>query len=86
MIRRLPARDRPGWRSWLGPTALTLGLLSWLVPFGELVGVLAATAGTTSVLTDREYRVDATAIAGIGIAGTGLFFSLLLLAMTLSGH
>lgn len=72
--------------SWLGPIALGLGLLSWLLPIGgEVVAIVAVACGTVSIVTRREYRIDWTAVAGICVATAQLFFALILLAMHASG-
>lgn len=81
-----PAKDRAGKAAWLGPLALGLGLLCWLLPIGgEAVAVGAIGCGAGSIGTRREYRVDWTAVAGICAGGLQLFLALMLFVMTASG-
>lgn len=86
VIRRLPAGDRPGVKGLLGPVCLVLGLLGWLLPYGEVASVVVLAAGAISILTDRQYRLDGLVIAGVCIAALQLFFALLLFTMDLAGH
>lgn len=82
----LPAKERSGKSSWLGPVALGLGLLSWLLPVGgEVVAIVAVGCGTASIVTRRAFRIDWTAATGICVAAAQLFLALVLFAMRLSG-
>lgn len=82
----LPARDRRGKLASLGPIALGLSVLSWLIPFvGVAVAAVAIALGVASILTRKEYRVDWTAGAAICVGGAQLFFELVLFAMDASG-
>ena len=77
----LPAKDRPGKGAWWGPVALGVGLLSWAVPgAGAGLAVVAVICGVLSVATRGAYRVDATALAGIGVAGLQIAVTLLMMA------
>lgn len=80
-----PAKDRTGKSAWLGPAALALALLSWVIPFGEVVAAAALASGGASIATRREYRVDWTAAAGIALAAVQLYLALLLTVMSSSG-
>lgn len=85
-VLELPARDRRGRFAALGSIALGLGVLSWLVPLvGAVVAVLAIVAGNVSILTRRDYRIDWTAVAGIGLGGAQLLWEMVLFAMALAG-
>lgn len=86
MTRRLAAKDRPGAKGLLGPVCLVLGLLAWLLPYGEVASVLALAAAAWSVFTDRHYRLDGLVVAGACVAALQLFFGLLLFTMDLAGH
>lgn len=86
MTRRLPPGDRPGAKGSLGPVSLVLSLLGWILPYGEVISVLALAGGAVSILTDRQYRLDGLVIAGVCIASLQLFFALLLFTMDLAGH
>lgn len=78
--RRLPAGSGPGWHAWLGPVALGLGLLSWLVPLvGTPIALVAAALGGLSMTTRTEFRIDATAVAGVTVAAGQLLLALVLL-------
>lgn len=82
----LPARERSGKSSWLGPIALGLGLLSWVLPIGgEVVAIVAIGCGTASIVTRGEFRIDWTAVTGICVAAAQLFFALILFVMRVSG-
>ncbi|WP_410648848.1 hypothetical protein [Amycolatopsis sp. cmx-4-54] len=63
-----------------------LSLLGWILPYGEVMSVLALAAGAISVFTDRQYRLDGLVIAGACIAALQLLFGLLLFTMDLAGH
>lgn len=83
----LPAKDRPGIPAWLGPVALCLGLLSWVVPVGGIaLGLVAVACGVVSVWTRGPYRVDGTAVAGAALGALQVVSSLLLLVATSSGY
>ncbi|MGC7094545.1 hypothetical protein ACPZ19_07780 [Amycolatopsis lurida] len=86
-MRTLPVRDRPGRRAWLGPISLLLAVLCWFVPVGGVVVAAAAIAcAIASMLTDRQYRLDWTAVAGASIGAGQLFFTVFLMAMEAAGH
>lgn len=80
-----PAGERPGRLVWFGPAALGLALVSWLIPFGEVLAMAAVTSGGVSIATRREYRIDWTAVAGICVAAAQLYFAVLLFVMTTTG-
>lgn len=80
-----PAKERPGRSAWLGPVAMGLGLVSWVVPFGEVVAAVALASGGVSIATRREFRIDWTAVAGIVLAAVQLYVALLLVVITSSG-
>ncbi|QFU89202.1 hypothetical protein YIM_20115 [Amycolatopsis sp. YIM 10] len=85
--RTLPVRDRPGRRAWLGPIALLLAVLCWFMPLGGVaVAVAAIACASASILTDRQYRLDWTAVAGASIGAGQLFFTVFLMAMEAAGH
>ncbi|MGA6161769.1 hypothetical protein [Amycolatopsis magusensis] len=87
LLRTLPVRDRPGRRAWLGPLSLLLAVLCWFLPLGSVaVAAVAIACATASILTDREYRLDWTAVAGASIAAGQLFFTVFLMAMEAAGH
>ncbi|WP_199443037.1 hypothetical protein [Umezawaea beigongshangensis] len=78
-MRYLPAGDRPGLSAWWGPICLGLALLSWLFPVGGVaVAAAAVTCGVLSMATDRDYRLDWTALLGTPIGTAQLALSLLL--------
>ena len=78
--RRIPARLRPGKQAWLGPAALCLGLLSWVIPvLGVPVAAAAVAGGAVSIGTNRAYRIDWTAFAGATLALGHIGMSLALL-------
>ncbi|GAB3285891.1 hypothetical protein GCM10027563_19270 [Parasphingorhabdus pacifica] len=71
----------------MGPISLCAGLLSWIMPgSGVVIALVAVAYGVVSVQTRGPYRVDGTAIAGMGVGSLQVAFSLLLLTMTASGH
>lgn len=81
-----PARSRMGKTAWLGPLALGLGLVCWLLPIGgEIAAACAIGCGTGSIVTRRDHRVDWTAVAGICAGVLQLYFALVLLGITASG-
>jgi hypothetical protein len=81
-VRYLPAGDRPGRAAWWGPISLALALSSWLFPVGgAVIAVVAVVCGVLSMATDREYRLDWTAVAGTPIGAAQLVLSLLLLLL-----
>ncbi|MFB9904906.1 hypothetical protein [Allokutzneria oryzae] len=83
-MKQLPAKDRPGVQAWLGPLSLGLGTVSWIVPGGNLVFVVAAcVCGVVSIATRKWYSVDWTAVAGICVALAQALLSLLLLAASM---
>ncbi|MBK1783810.1 hypothetical protein [Prauserella cavernicola] len=86
MTRPVPTDERPGLRGSLGPVSLVLAILGWLVPFGEVLSVLALGAGALALWLGRRLRLDGFAVAGCCIASAQLFFALLLWTMELSGH
>jgi hypothetical protein len=70
----------------LGPVALGLALLSWVIPVVGLgVAALAVVLGVVSVATRGEYRIDWTAAAGICVGLGQGFFTLVLWVMSLTG-
>ncbi|RCW46954.1 hypothetical protein DFQ14_101294 [Halopolyspora algeriensis] len=85
--RELPAENRPGKQAWLGPISLALGLVSWVIPAASwLVALGAIVCGAVSMSTRTEYRVDWTAVVGIGAGAARGLVSLLVLIMTASGY
>ncbi|AXB42250.1 hypothetical protein [Amycolatopsis albispora] len=85
-MRTRPVRERPGKRAWLGPLSLLLGVVCWWVPLGWMVAVVAIACATASILTDRQYRLDWTAVTGASVAAGQLFFTVFLMAMEAAGH
>jgi hypothetical protein len=77
--RHLPAGNRPGRHAWLGPAALAMGLLSWLIPVaGAVIALAALVCGLVSMSTLTEYRIDWTAALGATVAAGQLLLSLVL--------
>ena len=73
--------------AWWGPISLGLALLSWLFPVGGVfIAVAAVTCGLVSMATDRQYRLDWTALVGTPLGGAQLVFSLLLLTAEVAGY
>ncbi|TCP42056.1 hypothetical protein EV191_12422 [Tamaricihabitans halophyticus] len=82
-VIELPAGNRPGRSAWLGPFSLALAALCWFLPSGgALVGAAAVVCGALSIATRKEYRIDWTAVAGIGVGLAQLAWFLTLLGIT----
>lgn len=80
------AKERRGKSAWLGPLALGLGLLCWVLPIGsEVAAATAIGCGIGSIATRREFRIDWTAVAGICAGAGQLYFALMLFALEVSG-
>lgn len=79
--RRIPAKLRPGKQAWLGPAALCLAVLSWVIPvLGLPIAVVAAACAGVSIGTNRAYRLDWTAVVGsiLALGHIGMSLALLL--------
>jgi len=82
----LPAKDRPGRSGWLGPVALALAIICWIMPVGStVVAGIAIVCALVSMSTEREYRIDWTAATGVAIGISQLTLSALLMALSASG-
>jgi len=80
--RQVPTRLRPGKRAWLGPAALAVGVVSWLVPaFGAPVAAAAVVCAVVSAGTDRQYRLDWMAVAGGGLGLGQVLVALLVVGL-----
>lgn len=75
------AENRPGKSAWFGPAALGIALVSWLIPFREVLAAAALACGGVSIATRGEYRIDWAAVTGIVLAIAHLYVALLLFAM-----
>lgn len=61
--------------------------MSWVAPGGGMaIALVALGCGGLSVWTRGGYRVDGTAIAGIGLATLQVLFSLMLFGISAGGH
>lgn len=79
-----PGRARPdsSRHAWLGPLALSLGLVSLLIPIlGAPIGVAAIVAGTLA-LRRGHGRTDWMAVTGVVAASIQIALSVFLLLAT----